>query len=49
MIQFHFPVVDYLWKNALNTTFATWPNPDEEKKATENDKRSMSYPCPFGW
>jgi hypothetical protein len=25
-----FPVIDYLWKNALNTSFATWPCPDEE-------------------
>jgi hypothetical protein len=30
MIQFHFPVIDYLLENSLNKSSATWPGPDEE-------------------
>jgi hypothetical protein len=30
MIKLHFPIIDYLWKNAFNTSFATWPGTDEE-------------------
>jgi hypothetical protein len=39
MIRFHFPVINYLWENALNKSFATWPGPDEDY----NLKRMIRY------